>query len=109
MPRTKTQKTATKRNRNSDDDVLKMQLNEMQRIHDDFESKRTMVWQRRKELVNDILQRFRFSLSAAELEMTVGDFISGKSRENVSLMTEASQNSRADDDGMYITVIVGWR
>lgn len=98
MPRTKTQKTATKRNRNSDDDVLKMQLNEMQRIHDDFESKRTMVWQRRKELVNDILQRFRFSLSAAELEMTVGDFISGKSRENVSLMTEASQNSRADDD-----------
>lgn len=101
MPRTKNQKTATKRNRNSDEDGLKMQLKELQRIHDDFENERAIVWQRRREQVSDILQRFRLSLSNAELEMTVGEFISGKSKENSSLnATEASQASRADDDGM---------
>lgn len=96
MPRTKTQKPSTKRNRNSDEDELKMQLKEMQRIHDDYESERTMVWQRRKEIVSDILQKFRFSLSNDELEMTVGEFLSGKSTKNGSQVTEAS---RADDDG----------
>ncbi|XP_037050243.1 borealin-like isoform X2 [Bradysia coprophila] len=98
MPRTKTQKPATKRNRNSDEDGLKMQLKEMKRIHDDFESERIIVWQRRKELITDITQKFRFSLSAAELEMTVGEFVSCKSSQNGSLLTEASQASRADDD-----------
>lgn len=99
MPRTKNPKTATKRNRNSDEDGLKMQLKELQRIHDDFENERAIVWQRRKEQVSDILQRFRLSLSSAELEMTVGEFISGKSKKNSSLNgTEASQASRADDD-----------
>ncbi|KAG4071335.1 hypothetical protein HA402_004039 [Bradysia odoriphaga] len=102
MPRTKSQKPATKRNRNSDEDSLKMQLKEMKRIHDDFESERIIVWQRRKELITDITQKFRFSLSAAELEMTVGEFVSCKSSQNGSLLTEASQASRADDDG-YVT------
>lgn len=102
MPRTKVQRQTSKRNRNSDEDGLKIQLKEMQRIHDEFESESTMIWQRRKEEVSDLFRKFRCNLSQAELEMTMGDVVNGKQSKSDSLLTEVNESgvtSKPDDDG----------
>lgn len=108
MPRTKVQRQTSKRNRNSDEDGLKIQLKEMQRIHDEFESESTMIWQRRKEQISDLFKEFRCNLSHAEMEMTMGEFMSGKSlnsksTESDTLLTETNGSgaSKLDDDGTY--------
>lgn len=103
MPRTKVQKQTSKRNRNSDEDGLKIQLKEMQRIHDEFESERTMIWQRRKEAVIDMFKQFRCGLSHTELEMTIGELICSKSTGSDTLQTNGSAStSKLDDDGAYL-------
>ncbi len=105
MPRTKVQRQNTKRNRNSDEDGLKMQLKELQRIHDEYESESTMIWQRRREMLSDIIQKFRYNLSHTEMEMTMGEISNPKSNATDSILTEASVASRAnDDDGEYIRI-----
>lgn len=103
MPRTKVQKQTGKRNRNSDEDGLKMQLKEMQRIHDEFESESTMIWQQRKEEIADMFQQFRCSVSHAELQMTMGELFSRELNGTDSLLTEinGSVGSKVDDDGTY--------
>lgn len=108
MPRTKVQKQTSKRNRNSDEDGLKIQLKEMQRIHDEFESESTMIWQRRKEQISDLFKEFRCNLSHAKMEMTMGELmnansLNGKSTESDTLLTETNgSGSKLDDDGTYI-------
>lgn len=115
MPRTKGQKQAAKRNRNSDEDGYKAMLKEMQRIHDEYESESTMIWQQRKEEVLDIIKKFTCKISPEEMEMTVGEWVAYKDKKLAeanatdSLLTEVTNGSVAskpDDDGMYIIAVV---
>lgn len=103
MPRTKVRKPTNKRNRNSDDDGLKIQLKEVQRIHDQFESEATMIWQRRKEDVADLFAKFRCNLSHVQLEMTMDELKNGKLTKTDSILSEVSESvtSKLEDDGTY--------
>lgn len=102
MPRTKAQKQQNKRIRNSDGDNLKIQLKELQRIHDEFESEESMVWQHRKEEVRDFFQQFRSRFTRTVLDMTIADLVNRKTPSSDSLLTEASGSLGSKyDDGTY--------
>lgn len=102
MPRTKAQKQQNKRNRNSDGDNLKIQLKELQRIHDEFESEEAMVWQHRKEEIREVIQQFRSRFTRTALDMTIGDLINSKITTSNSLIPEVNGSMGSKfDDGTY--------
>lgn len=105
MPRTKVQKQTSKRNRNSDEDGLRLQLKELQRIYDESENEAAMIWKQRREMIVDMFRNFRFNLSSIEMGKTIGEVVNEAKAAADSLLTEVSEASKIDDDGTYTFVV----
>ncbi|KAJ6634784.1 Borealin [Pseudolycoriella hygida] len=102
MPRTK--KVNNKRPRNNEDEVAKALKEEVLRIHEEGISEMKLVWQGRKEEINDIFRKFRCGISDEEMEMTLAQWLKLKTAAPEPLPDEINRSvaGKFDDDG-YVT------
>ncbi|KAJ6638738.1 Borealin [Pseudolycoriella hygida] len=96
MPRTK--KLNNKRPRNNEDEVAKALKEEVRRIHEEGISEMKLVWQGRKEEINDIFRKFRCGMSDEEMEMTLAQWLKLKTADSEPL-PDGSIAGKFDDDG----------